>query len=125
MDVGAAGAKRMLKLTELKEIKKDCYENTRIYKDRTKAWHDKRIVVKNFEVGQQVLLFSSRLQLFPGKLKSKWSGPFTVVQVYPNGVIELKKEGSTDTFKVNGHRVKAYQGQHQIQEVHCVVLKAI
>ena len=115
----------MLELTELEEIRKDYYENTRIYKDKTKAWHDKRIMVKNFEVGQQVLLFSSKLQLFPGKLRSKWSGPFTVVQVYPNRVLELKKEGSTDTFKVNGHRVKAYLGQHQVREVHCAMLKAI
>ena len=102
-DIEAAGSKRMLELTELEEIRKDCYENTRIYKDKTKAWHDKRIMVKNFEVGQQVLLFSLRLQLFPRKLKSKWSGPFIVVHVYPNGVLELKKEGSLDTIKVNGH----------------------
>ena len=79
MDAEAAGAKRMLELIELEEIRKDCYENAKIYKDRTKAWHDKKIIVKNFEVGQLVLLFSSRLQLFPRKLRSKWSGPFTVV----------------------------------------------
>ena len=125
LEAEAAGAKRMLELNELEEIRRECYENARIYKEKTKAWHDKRLLTKNFEVGQQVLLFSSRLQLFPGKLRSKWSGPFTVVRVYPNGVLELKKEGSTDTFKVNGHRVKTYQGHHQVQEVHCVVLKAI
>ena len=50
-----------------------------------KAWHDKHIIRKEFELGQQVPLFNSRLKLFPGKLKSKWSSPFTVVQVFPFG----------------------------------------
>ena len=48
------------------------------YKEKMKAWHDKHIVRKEFEAGQRVLLFNSRLKLFPGKLKSQWSGPFTV-----------------------------------------------
>lgn len=56
-----------------------------------------------------MLLFNSRLKLFPGKLKSKWSGPFKISQVHSSGVVELKnKDGST--FKVNGQRVKIYIG---------------
>ena len=54
-----------------------------------KAWHNKHIVRKEFEPGQQVLLFNSRLKLFPGKLKSKWSCPFKVVQVFPYGGVEI------------------------------------
>ena len=71
--------KRMLQLSELYEFFNEAYENARIYKEKMKAWHDKHIVRKEFEPGQQVLLFNSRLKLFPSKLKSKWSGPFTVV----------------------------------------------
>ncbi|XP_059311714.1 uncharacterized protein LOC132063262 [Lycium ferocissimum] len=46
----------------------------------------------------------------PGKLKSRWSGPFEVVSVSPHGAIELKSEDGTQTFKVNGQGVKHYYG---------------
>ena len=65
-----------------------------------KSWHDKHIVRKEFEPGQQVLLFNSRLKLFLGKLKSKWSGPFIAVHVFPYGSVEIMhiEKGQ---FKVN------------------------
>ena len=85
------------------------YENAKIYKEKTKAWHDKHLVRKEFVVGQRVLLFNSRLKLFPGKLKSRWSGPFEVIQVFPYGSVELKAANGS-TFKVNGQRVKPYYG---------------
>ncbi|KAK8935602.1 hypothetical protein KSP39_PZI013848 [Platanthera zijinensis] len=75
-DFRDAGKKRLLQLNELEEIRMQAYENSRIYKERTKRWHDRRMKEKNFEPGQLVLLFNSRLKLFPGKLKSRWSGPF-------------------------------------------------
>ena len=68
----------MLQLNELDQFHNEAYENARIYKEKTKAWHDKHIDRKEFEAGQQVLLFNSRLKLFPGKLKSRWLRPFTV-----------------------------------------------
>ena len=71
MDSKVAGVKRMLQLSELDYFCNETYENAQIYKGKTKAWHDKHIVKKEFEPGQQVLLFNSRLKLFPGKLKSK------------------------------------------------------
>ena len=89
MDSKVAGEKRMLQLSELDEFCNEAYENARIYKEKTKAWHDKHIVRKEFEPGQRVLLFNSRLKLFPCKLKSKWSGPFIVVQVFPYGGVEI------------------------------------
>ena len=79
----------MLQLSELDEFYNEAYENAQIYKEKTKAWHDKHIVRKEFGQGQQVLLFNSKLKHFPGKLKSKWSGPFTVVQVFPYGGVEI------------------------------------
>jgi len=54
-----------------------------------------------------VLLFNSRLKLFPGKLRSQWSGPFQVAKVLPNGAVEVWSE-STRTFTVNGQRLKPY-----------------
>lgn len=65
------------------------YENGKLYKEQTKRWHDKHIVQRSFEVGQSVLLFNSRFKLFPGKLKSRWSGPFTITKVFPYGAIEV------------------------------------
>ena len=70
---------RLLQLNELEELRNEAYDNARIYKDKTKKWHDQRIMRKEFRAGDQVLLFYSRLKLFQGKLKSKWSGPYTVV----------------------------------------------
>lgn len=55
-----------------------------------------------------MLLFNSRLKLFPGKLKSRWSGPFVVHKVFPHGAIKLKNLNNGDTFKVNAQRLKRY-----------------
>ncbi|KAM6563047.1 hypothetical protein CsatB_023045 [Cannabis sativa] len=109
MDLKAARQKRLLQLDELEEFRNEAYENAKIYKERTKRWHDRNLVRKEFQPGQQVLLFNSRLKLFPGKLKSRWSGPFTVIKVFPYGAVELKGEGP-NTFKVNGQRLKLYLG---------------
>ena len=78
-DFKAAKEDRLLQLNELEELRNEAYDSARIYKDKTKKGHDQRILRREFKAGDQVLLFNSRLRLFPGKLKSKWSGPFTVV----------------------------------------------
>ncbi|MCH98282.1 hypothetical protein A2U01_0019282 [Trifolium medium] len=107
MDYTAAGGKRMLDLHELEELRLDAYENALIYKERTKKWHDQRITRREFHVGDIVLLFNSKLRLFPGKLRSRWSGPFEVTQVNKSGAIEVWSE-STGKFIVNGQRLKHY-----------------
>ena len=107
MDSKVAGEKRMLQLSELDEFRNEAYENAHIYKEKTKAWHDKHIARKEFEAGQRVLLFNSQLKLFPGKLKSRWSGPFTVTQVFPHGGVEIMHP-EKGTFKVNTQRLKPY-----------------
>ena len=99
----------MLQLSELYEFRNEAYENGRIYKERKKAWYDKQIARKEFEAGQQVLLFNSRLKLFPGKRKSRWSGPFTVTQVFPYGGAKIMHP-EKGTFKVNTQRLKPYFG---------------
>ncbi|XP_023634279.1 uncharacterized protein LOC111829418 [Capsella rubella] len=103
LDIDAAQAKRVLDIHELEEIRLDAFESSKIYKERTKAFHDKMIVVKELKAGDHVLLFNSRLMLFPGKLKSRWSGPFEIKDVLPFGAITLlNKDGSE--FTVNGQR---------------------
>ncbi|XP_022851119.1 uncharacterized protein LOC111372922 [Olea europaea var. sylvestris] len=101
MDLQAAGEKRCLQINKMDEFRNEAYENARIYKEWTKAWHDKHISKKEFLPGQQVLLYNSRLRLFPRKLKSRWSGPFTVVKVFPHGAVEITHD-EKGTFKVNG-----------------------
>jgi len=82
--------KRTLHLYELEEMRLNAYHSSRLYKERTKKHHDKKLLHRTFLEGQAVLLFSSRLRLFPGKLKSKWSGPFIVKQVQSNGAVEVE-----------------------------------
>ena len=109
MDSILAGEKRLLQLSELEEFRNEAYENARIYKEKTKAWHDKHITRKEFTAGQQVLLFNSRLKLFPGKLKSRWSGPFTVTKVFSHGGAEVSHP-EKGTFTVATQRLKPYYG---------------
>nr|GEX16540.1 reverse transcriptase domain-containing protein [Tanacetum cinerariifolium] len=86
---------------------KHAYENYLIDKERTNKLHDSKIKNRIFNVGDQVLLFNSRLKIFSGKLKTRWSGPFTITQVFPYGTVELSQPDGPN-FKVNGHRVKHY-----------------
>nr|GEX71000.1 reverse transcriptase domain-containing protein [Tanacetum cinerariifolium] len=101
-----AGDHRKLQLNELRD---QAYENSLIFKERTKKLHDSKIKNRIFNVGDQVLLFNSRLKIFSGKLKTRWSGPFTITHVFPYGTVELSQPNGPN-FKVNGHRVKHYFG---------------
>ncbi|XP_062113206.1 uncharacterized protein LOC133824340 [Humulus lupulus] len=123
MDLSTAGEARKLQLNELDELCLFSYENAKLYKEKTKKWHDSRIKERVFEKNQQVLLFNSRLKLFPGKLKSRWSGPFTVMEVYPFGAVLVKDEKSGREFKVNGQRLKYYWGGEVDREKTSVSLK--
>ncbi|XP_017413013.1 uncharacterized protein LOC108324583 [Vigna angularis] len=86
------------------------YESSKLYKERRKAYRDKKIFKREFYPGQYVLLFNSRLRLFPRKLKSKWLGPFLVKVVKPYGAIELEDPESKRIWAVNGERLKPYFG---------------
>lgn len=104
-DIKTTKERRLIQLNELDEIRFEAYENSRIYKEKTKAFHDKTIVPKDFKVNDQLLLFNSRLKLFPGNLKSRWSGPFKVKKVRPyGGIILWNKAG--EEFTANGQRLK-------------------
>ncbi|KAA3477383.1 protein NYNRIN-like [Gossypium australe] len=81
MDWGATGTNCLLELNEMEKFKAQAYENAKL---------------------QQIFLFNSKLKLFPGKLKSRWSSPFKIVHVYPYGAVEFKDGKIGSTFKVNG-----------------------
>nr|GFB58529.1 reverse transcriptase domain-containing protein [Tanacetum cinerariifolium] len=98
-----------LQLNELSELRDQAYENSLIYKERTKKLYDDKTKNRIFNVGDQVLLFKSRLKIFSGKLKSRWSGPFTIVEIYPYGTAKLIHPDGCK-FKVNCHRLKHYHG---------------
>ncbi|GJV28195.1 reverse transcriptase domain-containing protein [Tanacetum coccineum] len=108
-DLKTTGDYQKLQLNELNELRDQAYENYLIYKERTKKLHDSKIKNRIFNVGDRVLLFNSRLKIFSRKLKTRWSGPFTITKVFPYGTIELSQPDGPN-FKVNGHRVKHYFG---------------
>ena len=107
MDFEATGIKRKMQLSELDEWLEKAYHNPKIYKERTKRRHDKRIK-KELALGDKVLLFNSRVKLFGyGKLQSKWEGPFMVISTSSHGAVTLQNDEGT-LFKVNGHHLKIF-----------------
>nr|GFB55416.1 reverse transcriptase domain-containing protein [Tanacetum cinerariifolium] len=108
-DLKTAGDHRKLQLNELSKLRDQAYENSFIYKERTKKLHDAKIKNCIFNVGDQVLLFNSKLKIFSGKLKSRWSGPFTISEIYPYGTTKLTHSDGSN-FKVNCHRLTHYHG---------------
>nr|GEV23492.1 reverse transcriptase domain-containing protein [Tanacetum cinerariifolium] len=92
---------------QLNELRDQAYENPLIYKEKTKRLHDLKIKDRVFNIDDKVLLFNSRLKIFSGKLKSRWSRPFTISHVFPYGTVELSQPDGPN-FKVNGHRLKHY-----------------
>ncbi|KAK4721175.1 hypothetical protein R3W88_011408 [Solanum pinnatisectum] len=116
-DWGTASNQRMNDLNILDEFRLKAYESSALYKEKMKRYHDQRIEKREFVMGDLVLLFNSRLHLFPGKLKSKWTGPFLHTKVLFHGAVELKNSERT-RFMVNGQRIKIYLGNAEsVQEV--------
>nr|GEU97696.1 hypothetical protein [Tanacetum cinerariifolium] len=108
-DLAVTPDHRKVELNELNELRDHAYENSLIYKEKTKRIHDSKIKNRVFNVGDRVLLFNSRLKIFSGKLKTCWSRHFTITKVFPYGTVELSQANGPN-FKVNGHRVKHYFG---------------
>ncbi|XP_022033491.1 uncharacterized protein LOC110935417 [Helianthus annuus] len=108
MDYENAGKTRKLVLGELEELRDEAYECASAYKDKTKKVHDAKLRLQKYEVGQKVWLFNSRLKLFPGKLKSKWMGPYLITRIGNYGDIEIEDFDDHLRQVVNGHRLKPY-----------------
>ncbi|XP_070017095.1 uncharacterized protein [Nicotiana sylvestris] len=117
LDSEAAGTSRVTELHELDEFRYHAFESTRLYKERMKMMHDRNIIERNFKPRDMVLLYNSRLRLFLGKLKSRWSGPFHMVEIHPTGVVEIAASNDSRTFRVNGHSLKHYVGMEEAKKV--------
>jgi len=123
MNLDKAGEHRKLQLQELEEIIREAYENSRIYKERTRTFHDQMIGRKVFSIGDKVLLFNARLKLMPKKLRSRWDGLYLIVKTFPYGVVEIKDLKTEKIFKVNGHRLKQFHEDSQNPLVEEVTLE--
>ncbi|XP_076929863.1 uncharacterized protein LOC143594425 [Bidens hawaiensis] len=110
LDLTQAAKNRYLQIHEIEELGDDAYARSWRYKERTKALHDRKLKkVKEFKCGDEVLIYNSHLKLFPGNLRSRWVGLYTVKAAFPHGEVELvDQEGRA--WKVNGHRLKHYIG---------------
>nr|GEZ26610.1 reverse transcriptase domain-containing protein [Tanacetum cinerariifolium] len=108
-DLSVAGDHWKVQLNELNKLHDHAYENSLIYKEKTKRIHDSKIKNRVFNVGDRVLLFNSRFKIFLGKLKTRWGRTFTIAKVFPYGTVELSQANGPN-FKANGHRVKHYFG---------------
>nr|XP_016493203.1 PREDICTED: uncharacterized protein LOC107812571 [Nicotiana tabacum] len=122
LDIKAAGTTRVTELHELDEFRYHAFGSTRLYKERMKKLHDKNIVERNFKPGDMVFLYNLRLRLFPGKLRSRWFGPFRVVAMLPSGAVEIASEKVSHTFRLNGQRLKLYVGMDASTEVSVIHL---
>ncbi|KAA3470666.1 Retrovirus-related Pol polyprotein from transposon 17.6 [Gossypium australe] len=123
MDWSATDTNCLLELNEMEEFRAQAYENAKLYKEKTKQWHDNKILPRQFASGQKFMLFNSRLKLFLGKLKSYWSGPFEIVDVYPHGAVEIKDGKTGSTFRVNGQRLKHYFGAPIIRDTNSITFR--
>ncbi|XP_076929348.1 uncharacterized protein LOC143593675 [Bidens hawaiensis] len=110
LDLTQATKNRHLQIHEVVELRNEAYARSWSYKERTKVLHDRKLKkVKEFKCGDRVLVYNSRINLFSGKLRSRWGGPYTVKEVFPHGAIEFQDvDGSS--WKVNSHRLKHYIG---------------
>ena len=89
LDVGRVSLNKLLDINKLEELRNDAYFNSKIAKDKLKRWHDQIIARKHFKQGDQVLLYDSMLHFFMGKIKSRWTCPFTIQEVYLNRSVDL------------------------------------
>jgi hypothetical protein len=108
MDFELVGTKWKMQLSELEEWREKAYHSAKTYKEKTKRWHEKRIIKKEFNPGDHVLLLSSRVRLFGhGKLRHNWDKPYKVVNSSTHGAITFQDDEGT-LFKVNGQRLKIF-----------------
>jgi len=120
MDLHLPGKNLPMQISKLEEWREKAYHSSKIYKERTKRWHDKRIKLKQFKPGDKVLLFNSIVKLFGhGKLRSKWEGPFKLIEASSHGAVTLQDD-TGNTFKVNGQRLKDFLEPENLEEINMI-----
>nr|GEV59618.1 putative ribonuclease H-like domain-containing protein [Tanacetum cinerariifolium] len=108
-DLKTVSDHRKVQMNELNKLRDQAYENYLICKENTKKIHDAKIKNQEFHVGDRVLLFNSRLKIFSGKSKSRWSGLFTLFEVFPYGTVKLSL--------LNGPNFKARRIENEAKTV--------
>ncbi|XP_028793531.1 uncharacterized protein LOC114749203 [Neltuma alba] len=108
VNIESAGKERKLQLQEVEELRLEAYENSKLYKGKTKFVHDRGILRKHFKEGDRVLLYKARFTFKQGKFNIRWDGPYTVTRVHNFGMVKLLHEETGDRLKVNGHLLKLY-----------------
>ena len=110
LDLSEAQINRLQQINELDEIRLSALQNTALIQQQRAKWHDALIKNKVFHEGDWALLYDSWFQDFPGKLQTRWLGPYEIQKVHDNGTLTLITiDGSGYAFKVNGHQVRLYR----------------
>ena len=115
-DSDQAGAKRKYDLNELEAYRNESYECLRNARKKHKFYHDKLILRRKFKQGENVLLYNSKLHIFPGKLRSRWNSPYVVKEVFPYGTVTIQNPRTGNEFKVNGQRLNHFIERFETQE---------
>ncbi|XP_027109065.1 uncharacterized protein [Coffea arabica] len=123
MDLDETEVHRKFQLQELEKLRNETYENSTIYKEKTRIFHDQQVARKSFIIGQKVLLYQSHLKLFRGKLRSRWIDPFVVTNVFHFGAMEIQSMKTDKQFIVNGHRFKPYYEGFSMEKVELINLE--
>ena len=110
-------------MSKLDEIRAKAYKSARSYKERSKLFHDKHILRKDFDPGLKVLFYDSKLYLFPQKLRSRWTGPYIVSCIFPYGVVKIQDPENGATFKVNNQRLKQFLELPSKEDVERLILR--
>lgn len=109
LDLTKSQTKRLQQINKLDEARLLALQWTVIIQQQRSKWHDSLIKKKTFQKGDWALLYDSRFQDFPSKLKTIWLGPYEIQEVHNNGTLTLTTiNGSIHSFKANGHRVRLY-----------------
>lgn len=109
MDLSEAQINRLHQINELDEIRLLALQHMALIHQQKTKWHDALIKRKIFHEGDWALLYDSRFQDFPGKLQTRWLGPYKIQKLHDNGTITLATiDGYSYSFKANGHRVWIY-----------------
>src|SRR3954470_1624203 len=103
-----------MNLTSLVEWRSEAYESAKMFKEKVRKWHDRRILKHEFNVGDKVLLFRSCFRFSLGKLLSRREGPFHIEEVYRSGAIKINNFEGTKPQVLNGQRLKYYMADDPI-----------
>jgi hypothetical protein len=97
-------------LLQLKEDRFVTGFHQQVQKAREKAWHDRHIKQKKFQVGDLVFLYDNKFMQHPGKFRMHWLGPYVIKYVTEAGVVQLEMlNGEVLGGLVNGSRLKLYR----------------